>query len=88
MKTKQNKQDFDLLADLPSYEVIKAAAAGDIEAVNLVRKYYEPYITVLASKVFYDEQGNEHYGIDMELKSRMETKLILSLSKFKPYILA
>lgn len=76
MKT---KQAFDLL----SYEVIEAAAAGDIEAINMVRKHYEPYITVLASRPFYDEQGNEHYGIDMELKNRMETKLILGLSKFK-----
>lgn len=88
MKTKQNKQEFDLLSDLPAYEIIEAAAAGDIEAVNLVRKYYDPYITLLASKVFYDEQGNEHYGIDMELKSRLETKLILSLSKFKLHTFA
>ena len=84
MKTNQSKRAFDLLP----YEVIEAAAGGDIEAINMVRKYYEPYITILASRPFYDEQGNEHYGIDMELKSRMETKLILSLSKFKPYILA
>ena len=41
--------------DLPSFQMIRAASNGDIEAINAVLKHYEGYIAALSTRKMYDE---------------------------------
>ena len=69
--------------ELLSYEVIKKAVRGDVEAVNAVLKHYGGYITKLSLRVFYDESGYARMYIDEELRCRIETKLITKIFTFR-----
>ena len=42
--------------DLPSFQMIRAASNGDIEAINAVLKHYEGYIAALSTRKMYDEK--------------------------------
>ena len=44
--------------DLPSFQMIRAASNGDIEAINAVLKHYEGYIAALI--LHYQEQLSFH----------------------------
>ncbi len=63
--------------------VIKAAADGDVEAINYILKHYDGYIAKLATRKFYDEYGQSYYGVDPDLKRRLETKLITKILDFE-----
>lgn len=63
--------------------VIEAAAGGDVEAINYILKHYDGYIAKLATRKFYDEYGQSYYGVDSELKRRLETKLITKILDFE-----
>ncbi len=77
-KTEKNKQ-----AELPPFEMIKAAAEGDIVAINSILDHYRGYITSLSVRKMYDEYGQVHYYVDETLRRRLETKLITVILKFK-----
>ncbi len=77
-KTEKNKQ-----AELPPFEMIKAAAEGDIVAINSILDHYRGYITSLSVRKMYDEYGQIHYYVDETLRRRLETKLIMVILKFK-----
>lgn len=79
-KSKEQKCTVDLLP----FHVIEAASAGDIEAIQVVLKHYEGYITVLATRKMFDEFGQVHYCVDETLRQRLETKLIAKTLKFQP----
>jgi len=68
---------------LPTFSVIAAASSGDVEAINAVLKHYQGYINTLATRELRDEYGNVYYGIDGELRRRLETKLITKILQFK-----
>ena len=42
---------------LIAFPVIKAASNGDTEAIRMVLKHYEAYISYLSMRWFYDENG-------------------------------
>ena len=44
-------------ASLLPYSTIEAAASGNVDAINAVRKHYERYIAALATRTLYDENG-------------------------------
>jgi len=75
-KTKNNKKPL-----LP-FHIIKAAADGDVEAINKVLKHYEGYITVLSTKQLYDDYGNIHLIVDNEMRRTLETTLIKKILQF------
>lgn len=77
-KTKKKKA-----FDLPSFQTIRAASNGDIEAINAVLKHYEGYIATLSIRKLYDESGQVHYCVDETLRRRLETKLITKVLDFK-----
>ena len=77
-KTKKKKA-----FDLPSFQTIRAASNGDIEAINAVLKHYEGYIATLSIRKLYDENGQVHYCVDETLRRRLETKLITKVLDFK-----
>ena len=63
------------------YPVIVSAVSGDVDAMNTVLKYYEGYINTLSTRTMYDERL--HPWLDMELRRRLETKLIITVMTFK-----
>lgn len=77
-KSKQAKK-----VNLLPFHIIKAASEGDIEAIHVVLKHYEGYITSLAARCSYDEYGQLHYCVDETLRRRLETKLITKILDFE-----
>lgn len=67
---------------LPPYTIIEAAAAGDVDAINAVLKHYERYISAIATRTLYDENGTPHLCVDEAMKRRLETKLITRIFGF------
>ena len=66
-----------------SYELIERAISGDEDAVNRIVSIYEPYINTLASKSFYDAEGNEYIGVNVDLKDHLVRKLINLIHTYK-----
>jgi len=60
------------------YSVILSATAGDVEAVNTVLKHYEKYIITFQPKLCGADNG-----YDLELTSRLESKLIMQMLTFR-----
>lgn len=77
------KSKKDRVFDLPSFQMIRVASNGDIEAINAVLKHYEGYIATLSVRKLYDENGQAHYCVDETLRRRLETKLITKILDFK-----
>lgn len=77
------KSKKDRVFDLPSFQMIRSASNGDIEAINAVLKHYEGYIATLSVRKLYDENGQAHYCVDETLRRRLETKLITKILDFK-----
>ena len=79
MASKPNKAASALLP----YSTIEAATYGNVDAINAVLRHYERYITALATRTLYDENGAPHLCVDEEMKRRLETKLITKILDFK-----
>ena len=77
-----NKQPNFTVTMLPC-PVIEAAAAGSVDAINVVLKHYERYITALSTRTLYEDNGSPHLCVDEEMKRRLETKLITRIINFK-----
>jgi hypothetical protein len=64
------------------YPVIMAASGGDVDAINVILKHFGGYITILAAKRLYGENGEPHLYVDEGLRRRLETKLITKILTF------
>ena len=58
------------------YPVILAATKGDPEAMNIVMQHYQSYIAHLSIRKIRDERGNTYYGVDEDLRERLQSKLM------------
>ena len=68
-----------------SYQAILAAKAGGSIAMEQVLRHYDSYITMCAQRTMTDECGNRRVAVDMELKGRLQSKLMLQIIyKFDP----
>ena len=68
-----------------SYQAILAAKAGDSIAMEQVLRHYDSYITMCAQRTMTDEYGTHRVAVDMELKGRLQSKLMLQIIyKFDP----
>ena len=68
-----------------SYQAILAAKAGDSIAMEQVLRHYDSYITMCAQRTMTDEYSNHRVAVDMELKGRLQSKLMLQIIyKFDP----
>lgn len=68
-----------------SYQAILAAKAGDSIAMEQVLRHYDSYIPMCAQRTMTDEYGNHRVAVDMELKGRPQSKLMLQIIyKFDP----
>lgn len=65
------------------FEVIRAAIQGDIDSINQIIAYFQPYIKSKCKRKFKDEFGHEQYVTDEYMKRRLETKLITKILDFK-----
>ena len=65
------------------YPVILAATKGDPDAMKIVMQHYQSYIAHLSMKKIRDESGNTYYGVDEDLRERLQAKLMRAVLSFK-----
>ena len=65
------------------YPVLIAAKKGDPEAMKIVVQHYDSYIAHLSMRKLRDESGNTYYGIDEDLRERLQAKLMRAVLSFK-----
>ena len=65
------------------YPVIVLASQGDILAMDIVLKHYEPYIARLCLITEIDDYGFPHTVVDEDMRQRLESKLIEKVLEFK-----
>lgn len=58
------------------YPVILAATKGDPDAMKIVMQHYASYIAYLSTRKVRDEYGNIYYGIDEDMRERLQAKLM------------
>ena len=68
---------------LVPYPIILAAAKGDPEAMKLVVQHFSGYIASLSMRKLYDERGNAYYGVDEDIRERLQAKLMRTVLRFK-----
>ena len=64
-------------------ETILAAISGNEQALCSVLRYYRHHITRLATVEVKNSDGSKRQYVDEELRQRLETKLIISILKFR-----
>lgn len=68
---------------LVPYPIILAATKGDPEAMKLVVQHFSGYIASLSIRKLYDERGNAYYGVDEDIRERLQAKLMRTVLRFK-----
>ncbi|VYU44696.1 Helix-turn-helix domain protein [Eubacterium limosum] len=77
-----NGNNTDNERGLLPYPVILAATKGDPDAMKIVLQHYRSYISYLSMRKIRDENGNIYYGIDEDLRERLQAKLMLAVLNF------
>ena len=68
---------------LVPYPIIVAATKGDPEAMQVVVQHFSGYIASLSMRKLYDERGNAYYGVDEDIRERLQAKLMRTVLRFK-----
>lgn len=68
---------------LVPYPIILAATKSDPEAMKLVVQHFSGYIASLSMRKLYDERGNAYYGVDEDIRERLQAKLMRTVLRFK-----
>ena len=76
----KHNRDDKVLLPLP---FILSANAGEPEAMNIVLSHYEKYITYLSVRRFRKKEGYTYYGVDEDVRIRLQSRLIEAVLKFK-----
>ena len=82
MNGTNGNNNFDERGLLP-YPVILAATKGDADAMRIVMQHYRSYIAHLSMQKIRDESGNTYWGIDEDLRERLQAKLMRAVLNFK-----
>ena len=83
MNGKKGKQsDYPEIALVP-YPVIVAASKGDPDAMKMVLQHFSGYIARLSMRKLYDERGNVYFGVDHDIRERLQAKLMMAVLTFK-----
>ena len=77
-----NKQSIPEKALVP-YPVILAATKGDPDAMKIVLQHFSGYIARLSMRKLYDERGNVYFGVDHDIRERLQAKLMMAVLTFK-----
>ena len=51
--------------------------------MKIVMQHYQSYIAHLSMKKIRDESGNTYYGVDEDLRERLQAKLMRAVLSFK-----
>ncbi|NLO86706.1 MAG: helix-turn-helix domain-containing protein [Clostridiales bacterium] len=65
------------------FTVIIAATKGDPDAMKIVSQQYQSYIAYLSMQKIRDDSGNSYWGIDEDLRERLQAKLMRAVLTFK-----
>lgn len=65
------------------YPVILAASKGDPDAMRIVVRHYGSYIASLSLRRLCDERGNKYWGVDEDIKDRLQSKLMQAVLTFR-----
>lgn len=65
------------------FPVILAATKGNPDAMKVVLQHYQSYIAHLSMTKIRDENGNTYWGIDEDLRERLQAKLMQAVLTFK-----
>ena len=66
----------------PSFYLISSAVDGNVNAIEKILALYDPYISKCCLRPLYDEYGNVHIVVDMELKGRIREALMKMIYDF------
>ena len=66
----------------PSYYLISSAMDGNETSIEKLLQFYDPYISKCCLRPLYDEYGNVHIVVDMELKGRIREALMKMIYDF------
>lgn len=81
--SKNGKQsDYPEIALVP-YPVIVAASKGDPDAMKIVLQHFSGYIASLSMRKLYDERGNVYYGVDEDIRERLQARLMRAILTFR-----
>ena len=76
MNGKNGKQsDYPEIALVP-YPIIVAASKGDPDAMKMVLRHFSGYIASLSMRKLCDERGNVYYGVDEDIRERLQARLM------------
>ena len=67
----------------PSYYLISSAMDGNEKAIEKLLAFYDPYISKCCLRSLYDEYGNVYYGIDEDMRDRLQAKLMRAVLDYK-----
>ncbi|MEE0452657.1 helix-turn-helix domain-containing protein [Peptacetobacter sp.] len=67
----------------PSYYLISSAVDGNEKSIEKLLIFYEPYISKCCLRSLYDDYGNVHIAVDMELKGRIREALMKMILGFE-----
>lgn len=83
MNGKNGKQsDYPEIALVP-YPVIVAASKGDPDAMKMVLQHFSGYIARLSMRKLYDKRGNVYFGVDEDVRERLQAKLMMAVLNFR-----
>ena len=80
--TNGNEPGYPEKALVP-YPVILAATKGDPDAMKIVLQHFSGYIARLSMRKLYDERGNVYFGVDHDIRERLQAKLMMAVLTFK-----
>ena len=66
----------------PSFYLISSAVDGNVNAIEKILVFYDPYISKCCLRPLYDEYGNVYIVVDMELKGLIREALIKMILGF------
>lgn len=77
--TNGKQSDFPDVALVP-YPVIVAATKGDPDAMKIVLQHFSGYIASLSMRKLCDERGNVYFGVDEDIRQRLQARLMSKIS--------
>ncbi len=66
-----------------AFETVQAAIQGDVDSINQIIAYFQPYINARSRRKFINGFGVTEFVTDEYMKRRVETKLITKILDFK-----
>ena len=80
--TNGKQSDFPDVALVP-YPVIVAATKGDPDAMKIVLQHFSGYIASLSMRKLCDERGNVYFGVDEDIRQRLQARLMRAILTFR-----